>query len=180
MNLELRRTNTDLNRCHCGVSVAWPADPQWVPRHLPAWGSMRIKQSVHHWLRGCLGHQVDLQPGKTQHSMLGPPWLAFVWSSHHRSCLELLHPESQPGADGKGPSHLGCFSDEVFSRLLSLSPPWLGPHPVQQAQHRDACFRVTSAPPYPCRVLVCASAAGCSFPGEPGTTRAWRHEEAEM
>nr|KAF6268199.1 protein kinase C zeta [Myotis myotis] len=30
------------------------------------------------------------------------------------------------------------------------------------------------------RVFVGASAAGSSFPGEPGTTRAWRHEEAGM
>lgn len=58
------------------------------------------------------------------------------------------------------------------------APAWSGHRsPRREA---SACFPVTSAPSHPCRVLARASAAGCSFPGEPGTTRAWRHEEAGM
>lgn len=108
-----------------------------------------------HRLRSHSGHR--LAPECSQ--SLG----AFVWSSYHRPLPppELLHPEPQPGADGKDPSHLGCFPDVIFLKAAEYEPSVAGPWPALilsagSAQRRLFSCDVSSSVSMP-RFSVCLS-----------------------
>ena len=94
------------------------------------------------------------------------------------------HPQS--GATVTRPASLACdrlgphWVCSPQTPLLGGSEAELLPRLLRSVSTQRRCAPVTSAPRHPGHVLVGASAAGSSFPGEPGTTRAWRHEEAGM
>lgn len=91
-----------------------------------------------------------------------------------------------PGAAATRPAILAC--DRLGPHwVCSPQTPSPGdseaellPQLLRSVSTQRRCAPVTSAPRHPGHVLVGTSAAGSSFPGEPGTTRAWRHEEAGM
>ena len=116
------------------------------------------------------------EPGTCEHLCWTHSWpLQSQVRGHPQSGATVTRPASL-ACDRLGP-HWVCSPQ---TPLLGGSEAELLPRLLRSVSTQRRCAPVTSAPRHPGHVLVGASAAGSSFPGEPGTTRAWRHEEAGM